>query len=90
MGEKIKKNEEFGLENVKSVESDVSQKLKQNYERSETTEGNQQIKTDEKQTIQKENGDDREVLIGNDLEKIKKVKEGFSTRKRKILNKLLK
>lgn len=89
--EDIKKNDEFGLENVKSVESDVAENTdNQNDDGSESPEGTQQIKTNEKETVRKENGEEREVLVGDDLEDVKKIKEGFSTDKRKLLNKLLK
>lgn len=89
--EDIKKNDEFGLENVKSVESDVAENADNgNDEGSESPEGTQQIKTKEKETVRKENGEEREVLVGDDLEDVKKIKEGFSTDKRKLLNKLLK
>lgn len=50
----------------------------------------QEIKTDKTKFINKKDEKDKEILIGKDLDKVDKIEEGFNSKKRKLLNKLLK
>lgn len=86
--------DDFGLERVKSVESDLNAEEKQKEkeqqknekeddEGSETAEGTQHINTSKTKNVE---GKDREVLIGKDLDKVKDVKEEFDSLERKLLN----
>ena len=93
-------DDNFGLEKVKSVESDVSaSEKKQQEEQSKNTKNEsnnketnddaetatQHINTSETKTL---DDSDREVLIGKDIETVEEVEEEFNSLQRKLLNKL--
>lgn len=45
------------------------------------------IETEESKVLK---GNDREVLIGKDLDEVDNIKEDFNSKRRKLLNKLMK
>lgn len=91
MKREYKSDDNFRLEKVKSVESDLSasEKEKEDDKDVKDTENNdetQEIKTSEKRKVE---GSDKEILIGKDIEKVEDVEEEFNSLQRKILNKLI-
>lgn len=90
MKREYESDDNFGLEKVKLVESDLSasKKEKEDDKDAKDTENNdetQEIKTSEKRKVE---GSDKEILIGKDIEKVEDVEEEFNSLQRKILNKL--
>lgn len=90
MKREYESDDNFRLEKVKSVESDLSasKKEKEDDKDAKDNENNdetQEIKTSEKRKVE---GSDKEILIGKDIEKVEDVEEEFNSLQRKILNKL--
>jgi hypothetical protein len=54
--------------------------------KAEKTSGQQMQKTNKTRTLE---GSNNEILIGKNLEEVNKVKEGFNSLEKKILNKLM-
>jgi hypothetical protein len=50
----------------------------------------QTIKTENTKIIEKKNEENREVLIGKKIEKVKEIEEGFDNLQKRILEKIMK